>query len=225
MLYNTCYICNELPVFNESGIAINHNCQRCKEGYFFKNGTNNCYNDETIEKGYYLDVDEDIKYWKECYEKCETCNKYGNITNMNCLSCKKNTLNIFLTPNGDCVSICPNNTYKFELNNTCLEKCPKNYEENQEQKKCIIKINEQKTSSEFQEQIKDNIQSLINSTNSSTAINGFDFIAVIMPSDNMDPKEQLKKGISAIDLGNCTNTIKDHYKIPRNESLYVLNIE
>ena len=69
--YNTCYICNELPVFNESGIAINHNCQRCKEGYFFKNGTNNCYNDETIEKGYYLDVDENIKYWKECYEKCE----------------------------------------------------------------------------------------------------------------------------------------------------------
>ena len=35
----------------------------------------------------------------------------------------------------------------------------------------------------------------------------------------MDPKEQIKKGISAIDLGNCTKEIKDYYNIPQNESL------
>ena len=48
----------------KSGIEINHNCQRCKEGYFFKLDTNNCYNHETIEKGYYLDIDEILNIGK-----------------------------------------------------------------------------------------------------------------------------------------------------------------
>ena len=38
----------------------------------------------------------------------------------------------------------------------------------------------------------------------------------------MDPKEQLKNGISAIDLGNCSNTIKDYYKI---DDFIVVNME
>ena len=48
---------------------------------------------------------------------------------------------------------------------------------------------------------------------------------MVLSSDNLDPKEQLKRGISAIDLGNCTNIIKEHYNISKNENLYVLNIE
>ena len=39
---------------------------------------------------------------------------------------------------------------------------------------------------------------------------------------NTNPKEQLKNGISAIDLGNCTNTIKDHYKI---DNFIIINME
>ena len=41
----------------------------------------------------------------------------------------------------------------------------------------------------------------------------------------MDPKEQFKKGISAIDLGNCTGVIKEYHNISKGESLYILNIE
>ena len=61
--------------------------------------------------------------------------------------------------------------------------------------------------------------------NSSTVINGSDFIAVILTSEDMDPKEQLKKGISAIYLGNCTQDIKDYYNISNDESLIILNIQ
>ena len=244
--YNTCISCNKSFEINEHGL-INHNCQQCAEGYYFKYGTNNCYSNETIEKGYYLDKKGNVIYWKECYEKCETCDKLGNATNMNCLSYKNNLdevqvlnsldseleansnyiekckNNSYLAQNGDCVSDCPNNTYKFEQNKTCLEYCPSNYEINQEHNECKEKI-EQITQSELKSQIINNISSLINTVNSSKMINGSDFIALIMPSD-MNPKEQLKNGISAIDLGNCTDVLKDYYNISKDENIYVLNIE
>ena len=35
----------------------------------------------------------------------------------------------------------------------------------------------------------------------------------------MNQEEQLKNGIYAVDLGNCTNVIKEYYKIPQEESL------
>ena len=61
---------------------------------------------------------------------------------------------------------------------------------NQERKKCVLKSYEEITSSEFKNQILTNITSLVNS---SSLINGSDFIAVIFPSNEMDPKEQIKK--------------------------------
>ena len=41
----------------------------------------------------------------------------------------------------------------------------------------------------------------------------------------MAPEEQIKKGISAIDLGECTQIIKGYYNISENESLIILNME
>ena len=41
----------------------------------------------------------------------------------------------------------------------------------------------------------------------------------------MAPDEQIKYGISAIDLGNCTEIIKEYYNISKNENLMILNIE
>ena len=38
-------------------------------------------------------------------------------------------------------------------------------------------------------------------------------------------KEQLKQGISPIDLGNCTKTIKEFYNIDEEENLIILNQE
>ena len=125
--------------------------------------------------------------------------------------------------NGDCVSECPDGFYLFSLNRTCLTSCPKNYEANDQQEKCLLKSYDQTTSStEFKSQISDNILELVNS---SSIINGSDFIAVVMSSNNMKPKDQLDKGISAVDLGNCEQTLRGQYKIPENESLIILNME
>ena len=43
--------------------------------------------------------------------------------------------------------------------------------------------------------------------------------------DDIDPKEQLKNGISAIDLGICKNIIKDYYNISQEESFIVVSME
>jgi len=163
---------------------------------------------------------------------------------MNCISCNMNLTNnktlkpyffkltdnrnciqqcpdkLFWTDPGDCVLNCPNGTYHFSPNHTCLSSCPKNYEI--EQNKCIIKSYKNISSSEFKTQILNNITEFVNS---SALINGSDFIAVVLSSDKMDPKEQLEKGISAIDLGNCTGQIKEHYNISKDESLIILNME
>ena len=165
---------------------------------------------------------------------------------MNCISCKNDIMNnktgnpynfkltnngncilgcpdnFFLTDKGDCVSECPSGTYQFSLNYTCLYYCPNDFEINKEQNKCIKKSFEKISSSEFKDQISKDILALANSSN---VINGSDFIAVVLSSDDMDPKEQLKKGISAIDLGNCTDQIKEYYNISKNESLFILNME
>ena len=128
--------------------------------------------------------------------------------------------NLFLTSEKECVESCPNGTYEFTFNYTCLESCPNNYEINKN--KCAMKsVDNSISSEEFKSQLKENLKAF---TNSSELINGSDFIAIIT-SDNMDPKEQLKKGISAIDLGNCTQVIKDYYNISDNESLIIMNME
>ena len=72
------------------------------------------------------------------------------------------------------------------------------YDINHQQNECIKK-NDYITLSDFKTQIEKNISTLINTVNSSKVINGSDFIAVIMPSENLKPEEQLKNGISAID--------------------------
>ena len=236
--HTECKTCN-----NETSCILCNN----KNGYYIAEFGEkyNCYNNESINEGYYLSIEETL-IWKRCYERCKTCNSEGNDNNMNCLSCKSDLINnktnkIFyfnlingncietcednklITPIGDCVTKCPNGTYEYSLNNSCLYKCPDNYEINNELNKCIFKTFSQNTKiSEFKNQIMSNISAFANSSN---VINGSDFLAVILPSDDMNPEEQLKKGISAVNLGNCTEVIKEYYNISKNEKLIILNIE
>ena len=74
----------------------------------------------------------------------------------------------------------------------------------------------------YNEFIKNNITSY---TNFTKVINDSNFIVAIFSSDNMNPEEQIKNGISAIDLGNCTEIIKEYYNISKYENLIILNIE
>ena len=41
----------------------------------------------------------------------------------------------------------------------------------------------------------------------------------------MKVEDQIKLGISAVDLGNCTEVLKEHYSIPKEENLIILNME
>ena len=134
----------------------NTNCEQCnyENGYYPIYGENisNCFNNETIKPGYYLDINQ--KIWDKCYYKCEECFSKGNNINMNCLSCKSDLINesnnqkifykitndnncieiclnnTFMTKNGNCVLTCPDNTYNFYSNNSCIDFCPNGYEIN-----------------------------------------------------------------------------------------------
>ena len=148
-------------------------CSECNKenGYFpLYNNNSFCYNNETINEGYYLDKSTSSFIWKLCKDKCDECN-------------------MFKTQDGDCVTECPNDYIVY--NN-----------------ECISKINEQNILiTEFKNKILSNISSYINS---SKVINGTNFIAAVLSSDNMKPEEQIKNGISAVELGNCTEIIKEY---------------
>ena len=88
---------------------------------------------------------------------------------------------------------------------------------------CIMKNNERKgLISEFENKILNNIALYFNSTQ---IFNGTDFIVASLFSNNMNPEEQIKNGISAIDLGNCLEVIKENYNISNYEDLIIFNIE
>ena len=61
--------------------------------------------------------------------------------------------------------------------------------------------------------------------NSTQFINGTNFIGIALSSNYMDSKIQLRNGISPVDLGYCTEIIKENYNISKNESLMIFNIE
>ena len=228
----------------------NTNCLQCntQNGYYpIYNDPSNCFNNETISLGYYLDKTNDNYIWNKCYEKCETCNYKGNETNMNCLSCKLNIISninkqrvyyklssnnnciqicpnkTLMTPEKYCVSSCPNGTFKYSLNNSCLYMCPNGYEISKSNNECIFKTFSQSTTlDDFKSQIISNISAFVNS---SKVFNGSNFLAVVLSSDNMNPEEQIKNGISAIDLGNCIDILKEHYNISKEENLIIINME
>ena len=83
-------------------------------------------------------------------------------------------------------------------------------------------IDSETTLNEFKDQIRNDIVSYVNSSN---VINGSNFLAMVLTSDDIKPEEQLKKGISAIDLGNCTNVLKEFFHISEEENLIILNME
>ena len=171
---------------------------------------------------------------------------------------------MYLTSSGNCVSICPDLTYKFSLNHTCVELCPDNYIINEEGDECIFNDislihNSEKTeiisslvnlaikdltnkeyitstplngitqlTSSYVNPTKNNFELIldfISSKENSSVIIRSDITQVITTSDKMSIKDQIEKGISAIDLGNCTEVLKEHYNISKEENLIILNQE
>ena len=144
-----------------------------------------------------------MSWFHKCNDHCKICVEGNDINKPNCVSCI-------------------DEYYLFTLNNSCLTSCPDNYVIDDQEKKCIVEPTI--SYSEFKNKISNYISSFKSSANN-IQINGTDFTALIYSVDDTDPKEQLKYGISAIDLGNCIQKIKEYYNMSQEESLIVLNVE
>ena len=242
-----CYSC-----YGE-GNNENTNCIKYAQGYFkTEDSYTHCIKQDLISlDDYYLNNSDNIYY--HCHPNCKGCSSsYDSLTeDMHCLSCINNYYFIYGKNNCYNIDLLKENKYYFNFSDNrfhkCYYTCSKciNFEPNEANHYCIecadnyyklengsysnncynnkIKsFNSDITINDFKNQIRNDITSYINS---SRIINGSNFLAVVLSSDNMNPEEQLKNGISAVDLGNCTNVIKEFYKIPKEESLIILNME
>ena len=125
--YPSCETC-----IDKSGDEENHLCLTCKSGYYFKEGTNNCYKE--IDKYYYFDKEKQM--FSRCYLDCLTCDaKEISSTHMNCLSCiegknyygqTKNCLNCPSYVNYEqtgCINEIPDGYYLSDASLKTIEKC------------------------------------------------------------------------------------------------------
>ena len=84
-----CSKCTNAPTIN------NMNCDKCIDGYYLRvddNNTKNCFpNSIKPLSNYYIKDNEPNIYYK-CYELCGSCDKEGNLYNMNCLTCINNNI-------------------------------------------------------------------------------------------------------------------------------------
>ena len=153
--------------------------------------------------------------FKVCYHSCQDCSQglcNSNADHHYCLTCKDN---YYFSPenNNNCYSIEEKKiNWYFDSTNSqfgiCNEKCScsckgptildclscsnDNLENNYE----IINLD--LSFIEFKNLTKNEIASYIDL---SRVFSGTNFLATIISSDNLDPKEQIKKGLSAVDLG------------------------
>ena len=150
---NACTKCTAL-----SSGSKNTHClaKQCNNGYsYILNYEDICYPQDPASKNlenlpyHFLYVNSNLneKYYKPCYETCETCSTSGNKQNNNCTSCRAGYIkhpNTNIYPNNcvfNCLSI-NNYFYLDEDNNdeyTCVDKCPETYPYLLESKKQCLK--------------------------------------------------------------------------------------
>jgi len=217
--FQNCKACKgPYEIDNDTKIE-NHNCIECADNYYKlpnNSNQNNCYDNDTINS----------------LKSIETINL--NINNTYTI----NIENIF---NNLETTIKIDSTIPFENNNIEVETTLNMIKISSSQIEAISSVNfsnpkqiefstnyvdEDNTQlislEEFQSKIDDNI---IETMNISKFFNGSNFKAIILSSNNLHPKHQLDLGISAVDLGKCTQIIKEYYNISEDENLIVVNIE
>ena len=219
--------CFPIIIYEENKIIFNvSEIDHMKENgtclYFNKSILYNTY--ECIpkpDKTYYVLTNEHntgvVKY---CNPACDSCFGEGNLQDTNCLKCSEG---YFKTEdsNTNCIleSLIPSNYYKNETDNIYYKK--KFISTNQ-----IIVESFKKD--EYEDIIKNKIELIfdfISSNSSSLVINNTEVIQVILTSDKISIEEQLRAGISPVDLGDCPEDIKEFYNISKEENLIILNQE
>ena len=111
--YDSCETCTAL-----SEDENDQKCIKCREGFYFKEGTNNCY--DKIDSKYYFD--EDTKMFSPCYQDCYTCSYKGDSKAMNCLTCDYNLH--YYNKSKNCMNCTKYINYE---QNECIETIPDGY--------------------------------------------------------------------------------------------------
>ena len=188
--YRYCY--EKCSLCDERGDESNNNCREClKDGnnfyiyHFIYNETGRCLSESDKPSNTYLDLETNT--YRKCYERCSLCDEGGDESNNNCRECLKYENNSYIfhfvyNDKGKCLSDDekPSHSY-LDLNDNTYklssESCASCYKKGEtSNNNCIGCLRE-------------------SLTHSYEIINGSDFISMVLSSDDMDPKEQLKKRI------------------------------
>ena len=122
-----CRICSK-ETYLSTGKCLSCNTE---EEYYPKNNDEdntllllNCYNNETISDGYYLN--KTFFSYEPCYNTCEKCSGFGDENNNNCDECKSGYS--FMNNDKNCYQNC---NYYFYFDSSqryhCTENCPSGY--------------------------------------------------------------------------------------------------
>ena len=87
----------------------------------------NCYNNEKIPNGYYLNTT--TKYYEKCYETCKNCSGFGDEKDNNCTECIATyEFKTDFENDNNCYKIC-DKYYYFDENKKyfCVDECPPSY--------------------------------------------------------------------------------------------------
>ena len=224
--HENCMSCKNGQIKNDMGYLFSMEYIKCKDSNNSQKTMikvdNNCfiiiyYNESTI----IFDISETNPDFH-----LDTCRDFGKILNINKYECI-NESNII-----DELNYTNENTNEL-INNSLDEPMDikTNMDELFESHKEILESNDKCTFESFNQgnNFSDYIEIIKNDIISHSSlckvINTSNFIISIVSSDKIEPEEQIKKGISAVDLGNCTSVIKEHYNIPIEENLIILNME
>ena len=249
--YKSCY--KSCKKCNKSGNETNHNCIECDENYYFEinfGDYKNCYN--KCSYYYYHDRKTNIyhcteiqkcteEYNKLIYNKSECINKCDDdetnkheFKNICYPECPKGSISSEKNPTY-CESICTEkNPFKILSNQECVSYCPiKDIIQNL----CILSVyfpNDNKKEKEIKLMniMLKNVEAGLKSYdyNTSNLENGEeDIISIermtITLTTTKNQKNNKNNNVTIIDLRNCENKLREVYKIPDNEILYIKKID
>ena len=221
--YSSCNDCSKI------GNETDHQCSVCKENFYFKENTTNCYSGTIA--NYYFDNENYL--YKECSSNCLVCSDANT-----CTQCEEGyALRSQFTNNPNeayCIKSSNHYYYIDEENNIIFmeskEKCPTKYpclneETNQcfssnemSQRDCNIMLLSNKTIKEIEEYIEENAVNLYNEEYSHTRYeNSF----LIYDSFNTTGKGLLTE----LSLEGCEDKIREQYSIKEEDYFLIGHVE
>ena len=167
-----------------------------------------------------------MKKKKKCIDDCRKDDIYKYEFMKKCYrECPKNTI----LNNYYCEVECPESLpYEILKTQECVNNCTVN-EINK--KMCILNNENGEKNENLQELVKKLQKKLMNGEIDTTSVkNGEDIVIekdgislTITTTENQKNREN--DNIRTIDLGQCENKIKDHYKIPKDKTLFIFKID